>query len=184
MQGLGERIRNLRKERKLTLVDVAKKTGIDQATLSRIENGVMIGTLNSHMKIADVFGIPLPDLYEKVLEKINAVKEEIVKQKLETFSHTGGTVAELLTSNVLQKKMMPIVLKFKAKGRTEIEEFPPLSERFIYVIKGTVETYVDKEKKLLTAGESLYFNASLPHSFANPSKAESICLSVMTPVSL
>ena len=36
MKGLGDRIRELRKTRRLTLVQVADKTGIDQATLSRI----------------------------------------------------------------------------------------------------------------------------------------------------
>src|SRR3989338_3880805 len=98
MKGLGQRIRHLRKARKLTLVEIAKKTGIDQATLSRIENGVMIGTLNSHMRIATALGIPLPDLYENVLEKIHEAKERVAKEKLETFSHSTAAVAELLTT--------------------------------------------------------------------------------------
>src|SRR5688572_14590497 len=116
MKGLGERIKNLRKERNITLVEVASRTGIDQATLSRIENGKMTGTLDSHMKIADVLGIRLPELYDDVLSKISEVKDKLAKQKVETFSHSSGAVAELLTTGILQKKMMPILLKIKAKG--------------------------------------------------------------------
>jgi transcriptional regulator with XRE-family HTH domain len=52
MQGLGKRIKELRKSKKMTLVEIAKKTGIDQATLSRMENGKMTGTLDSHMRLA------------------------------------------------------------------------------------------------------------------------------------
>ena len=171
MKGLGNRIHRLRKSQKLTLVEIAKKTGIDQATLSRIENGIMIGTLSSHMKIAEALGTRLPDLYEDVLEKIDEKKEKVVRHKLETFSHSGGAVAELLTSNILQKKMMPVLLKLKPKGRTETEEYPAIAERFVYVLKGSAKAMIGKEDKSLNSGESLYFNASLPHHFANNAKS-------------
>ncbi len=184
MKGLGERVKNLRRSKKLTLVEVSKRTGIDQATLSRIENGVMTGTLDSHMKIAEVLGVPLPDLYREVLDKVNEAKEHMAKKKLETFSHSSGAVAELLTAGILQKKMMPILLKIKPKGRTEAEEYAPQSERFIYILKGEIEVNLPKEKKTLKSGEGLYFSASLPHHFKNTGKSEVRCLSVMTPTSL
>lgn len=181
MKGLGQRIKSLRKSRKFTLVEVAKKTGIDQATLSRIENGVMIGTLNSHMKIAEALGLNLPDLYEDVLEKIGEAKDKLVQKKLETFSHSSGAVAELLTSNILQKKMMPVLLKLKSKGRTEVEEYAPGTERFIYAVKGSIVALIGKDERKLNPGESLYFNASAPHHFTNLSRSECLVLSVMAP---
>ena len=184
MKGLGQRIKSLRKSRKLTLVEVAKETGIDQATLSRIENGVMIGTLNSHMKIAQALGLNLPDLYVDVLNKIGEAKDKLVRQKLETFSHSSGAVAELLTSNILQKKMMPIALKIKPKGLTETEEYAPGAERFIYVVKGSVVAVIGKDEKRLSPGENLYFNAAAPHHFQNVTKSDCQILSVLTPASL
>ena len=184
MKGLGQRIKSLRKERRLTLVEVAQKTGIDQATLSRIENGHMTGTLDSHMKIAEILGLRLPDLYNEVINKIHEEKDKNVRHKMETFSHSSGAVAELLTSGILQKKMMPILLKIKSGGKTETEEYKAIAERFIYVIKGTLEASVGDQKKTLKENESLYFNASAPHSFHNSHKSECWCLSIMTPVSL
>lgn len=184
MKGLGQRIRLLRKARKLTLVEIAQKTGIDQATLSRIENGVMVGTLNSHMRIADALAVNLPELYENVLEKINEAKEKVAKEKVETFSHSTGAVAELLTTGILQKKMMPVLLKMKPKGRTENEEYPAPTERFVYSLKGSIEINFGKERRKLSAGESFYFNASFPHHFRNVGKSESWVLSVLTPSSL
>lgn len=183
MKGLGDRIRSLRHARKLTLVEIAKKTGIDQATLSRIETGRMTGTLESHMKLADVLGIRLPQLYDTVISQIHADKEKSVLKKLEGFSPSGGAVAELLTTGILQKKMMPILLKLKPRGRTEVEKYPALTERFLYVLKGSLEVRVGKETKALGQGESLYFDASSPHRLRNTSRSESRCLSVMTPAS-
>ena len=43
---IGEIIHRLRKEKKMTLVELAEKSGVALATLSRIENGRMTGTLN------------------------------------------------------------------------------------------------------------------------------------------
>ncbi len=184
MKGLGERIKTLRKERKVTLVEVAQKTGIDQATLSRIENGKMTGTLESHMKIAEALGIRLPQLYEDLVNKVEEAQDKIAKKKVESFSHSSGAVAELLTSGVLQKKMMPLLLKIKPKGSTEPEEYSSFTERFVYVITGTVEITLGSDKKILKSGETLYFNAGQTHHFKNISKSEARCLSIMTPVSL
>ncbi len=184
MKGLGQRIKMLRKMRDLTLTDVAKKTGIDQATLSRMENDLMVGTIHSHMKIADALGIPLPDLYKDTLNKLSETKEKSFTKKIETFSHAGGAVAELLTTGILQKKMMPVLLKLKPKAFTETEEYPRHTERFVYAMKGEVEISVGKEKKAIKEGETLYFDAGQPHSFKNNSKSECWCLSVMTPTSL
>ena len=184
MKGLGHRIKTLRKERRVTLVQVAQKTGIDQATLSRIENEKMTGTLESHMRIAEALGLRLPQLYEALINKVEEARDKVTKKKMESFSHSSGAIAELLTSSVLQKKMMPLLLKIKPKGRTEVEEYPAFTERFIYVTAGTIEVTLGDNKRELKTGESLYFNGAEPHHFRNTSKTEARCLSVMTPVSL
>jgi len=169
MKGLGKRIQTLRKEKQLTLVDVAQRTGIDQATLSRIENGKMTGTLHSHMKIADVLQIPLPSLYENMLSEVDKAQER---------------TAELLASGILRKKMLPTILELKAKGRTAKEIYSAQSERFLYVLKGAVEITLAAEKQILKEGHSLYFDASKPHYLRNVTRSESRCLSVLTPHSL
>jgi transcriptional regulator with XRE-family HTH domain len=184
MKGLGQRIKDLRKAKNLTIVEVAKSTGIDQATLSRIENGKMTGTLDSHRKIAETLGLRLPDLYETVIHQSAELGDKKVAKKLETFSHSSGAVAELLTTNVLQKRMMPVLLKLKVKGHTETEEYPLPTERFVMVLKGSVELKFGKETKPLKQGESLYFNAALPHQIWNRHKSEAWLVSVITPSSL
>ena len=184
MKGLGSRIQFLRKQRKMTLVEMAKKTGIDMDTLSRMENEKMVGTLDSHMRIAQALGMRLPQLYDEVAQKLDAVKEKAIRQKVETFSHSSGAVAELLTSGILQKKMMPVLLRIKPKGATEPEEHQPTSERFVYLLKGSVTVKIRGEERVLGPGDSLYFDATLPHSFHNTAKTESVLLSVVTPTSL
>ena len=184
MKNLGAKIKSLRTTKGLTIVQVARSTGIDQATLSRIENGKMTGTLESHMRIAETLGIRLPQLYGDVMDDAAAPREEAARHKIENFSFSTGAVAEILTGGILQKKMMPSMLKIKPKGHTQTEEFQGGAERFAYVVLGNVELMLGKAKHALSAGESLYFDASVPHHFTNKSKGQAEVLSILTPVSL
>ena len=183
MHGLGSRLKELRKSKKLTLVDIAQKTGIDQATLSRIENGKMTGTLDSHMRLAEVFGVRLPDLYNQVLNKVDQAKEKQLKQKIETFSHSSGVTSEILTTDIFHKKMMPTLIRIKPRSKTSQEEYSAESERFVYVVKGAVEILIGQDKKVLKTGDSLYFGAGRPHTFKNTSSLQAVCLSILTPAS-
>ena len=185
MKYLGTNIQSLRKQRKLTLVDVSRRTGIDVATLSRIENGRMTGTLQSHMAIAKALDVHLPQLYEKAMEAAETpAKAERRSDASGVFAHSGGSVSELLTSHVLQKKMMPVLLKLKAGSKTVVEEMPLGTERFLYVLSGKVDVVIKGASNAVAEGESLYFNASLPHFFSNKLKTPTSCLIVSTPVSL
>ncbi|MDR1582913.1 MAG: helix-turn-helix transcriptional regulator [Prevotellaceae bacterium] len=57
------RVKEVCKEKGLTLVDVATKMGIAQSNLSGMLNGnPTIGTLG---KVADVLGVPISDLFEQ-----------------------------------------------------------------------------------------------------------------------
>ena len=63
---VGQIIKKLRKENGLTLVELSKESGVALATLSRIENGRMTGTLKSHIKICEALDIVLTDLYKNL----------------------------------------------------------------------------------------------------------------------
>lgn len=68
MMRLGNTIRRLRKAQKLTLTELAKRSGIQMATLSRLENNKMVGTLSCHIELARALGMKLSEFlgeYEK-----------------------------------------------------------------------------------------------------------------------
>jgi transcriptional regulator with XRE-family HTH domain len=66
----GSTIKKLRKAKKLTLSDVSRESGIQMATLSRIENNKMTGSVNNHFGLAKALGLKLSELF-KEFEKDN-----------------------------------------------------------------------------------------------------------------
>jgi len=184
MKNLGQNIKSLRKQKGKTLLQVSKETGIDMATLSRIENGRMTGTIQSHMVIARSLEVHLPDLYEKAFTSDDPSDGKKEKAATGVFSHSGGSVSELLTTHLLQKKMMPVRLKLKGSSATAKEQLPLGTERFVYVLSGKVEVTIKNAPNIISETETLYFNASLPHSFKNKLKTPSSCLILTTPAAL
>jgi len=181
---IGEKIRTIRQEKRMTLAEVFSKSGVAQATLSRIENGIMTGRLESHVKICDALGISLADLYRDLgtdEKKVEAVSE---RQKEGVFVHDEKTSSILLTSQALSKKMMPILIRLSPEGRTAVEEARNNTEKFLYCLSGNVKIVVGGKNYSLGPGDRLYFNASLPHFIENSGKTGAKCLSVSSPPTL
>ena len=168
MLKVGNRVRELRKTKKITLVELSKHTGIAQATLSRIETGRMLGTVESHAKIADCLGLSLAELYapmDRRYEEIAHLKKEGSRKVV----HQGrGAQTELLTQEVTKKKITPLLLTLSGNSRTSQEQNERGVEKFVWVLEGEIEAHVDKENYALKTGETLYFDASFPHRLSNP----------------
>ncbi len=168
MLKLGNRIRDLRKTKKVTLIELSKQTGIAQATLSRIETGRMIGTVESHQKVAEALGLGLAELYaplDRRYEEIQHAKKEAPRKVV----HQGkGCTIELLTQEVTKKKITPLLVTLAGNSRTSTEHNERGVEKFFWVLEGEVEVAVEKESYPLKTGETLYFDASFPHRLVNP----------------
>lgn len=181
---IGEIVRQLRKERKMALIELSAKSGVALATLSRMEHGKMTGTLESHMRIAEALEIKLTDLYKNLELKGKKVEVMTKEAHADAFIHDKKASSEMLTSKVLNKKMMPIMIKIYKGGSTHKEETKPGAEKFIYVLDGKIEANIGEEKYNLTKGDTLYFDSSVPHCLKNLGTGESHLISVTSPPNL
>lgn len=178
---LGGIIKRMRKEKEMRLVELSKKSGVALATLSRMENGKMTGTIDSHMKICEALGIMLPELYKNLYSSKNTLDMRTKKSEPEVFAHDKRSSEEILASGVSNKKMMPVLIRINRGGKTRTEDAKPGIEKFVYVLSGRIEVVIGKERYALMKGDTLYFKAVEPHFFKNHSNAESRLLCVISP---
>ena len=181
---IGEKIRRLRKEQKITLRTLSNQSNIALATLSRIETGKMTGTVESHQAVAKTLGVSLSQLYGDIDTEQKQVEFQSIKNRTDTYVHNDKASYLMLTSNVLSKKMMPVILKIAPKGKSTKEELPKNTEKFIYILKGQCEISVENQTHLLKRGETLCFDASLAHCFINTGTEELQAVCVITPPAL
>lgn len=178
---VGELIRKFRKEREMTLLELADKSHVALATLSRIENGRMTGTLQSHMNICEALDLTLPELYKDLPSSKKTLEAAPRSAKPSVSLRNKKSSSEMLISNPADKKMMPVVIRMSVGGSTNAEESKSGIEKFIYVLDGKVEAVIGEAKYSLSKGDTLYFAASVAHHFRNTAHAESRLLVVASP---
>ncbi len=182
---LGTRLRALRKEHGLSLEQLASKSGVALATLSRMENGKGSGTFRTHQKIAEALGLAITELYRDFHEpEQEAVLVRLETEEAESFTYDEKTSAILLTSQIFQKNMLPQMVVFQPGGKTALEQYRKSIERWILVLEGVIEAIVGGKTYQVPKGGTLYFKASLPHQFHNRETGVTKIISVTSPAVL
>ncbi len=183
---LGKKIEELRKSKGLTLKELSDSSKVALTTLSRIENDKMRGTIDSHLHIAKALGVSLTELYNELEEekKKSSVVVQPKGKRTDIYTHNKFSAYEILTKDVLKKKMMPILLKIDPRGTTNKEEHQFATEKFVYCLEGDVEATVGSSKYSLSKGDTLYFDGSMQHQFKNLGKKQALCICVIDPPAL
>ena len=184
LKNLGARMRQLRKQKGLTLVEIAEKTGVAQATLSRIETGVMIGTIESHAKIAEVIGVGLPELYQDMDDRSSKTAHVKDEDHKKAAVHSKNVKVTLLTQQVGSKKISPVLIELAGGAETEKEKKERGVEKFLWVQEGSVKIKLDKEEFDLKSGDTLYFDASFSHVIVNEAAKPAKVFVAISPAAL
>ena len=164
---IGVRIRNLRRQKKVTLIELSKITGVAQATLSRMETGLMLGTVKSHQKIAEALGISLGQLYGGIDARYERTRHLAATEHRKICTKTDQMKCELLTQEASKKKMTPLLITLAAHGRSAVEQLDRGVEKFLFILEGTVTARLEETDYTLNAYDTLYFDAAIPHQLVN-----------------
>jgi len=180
MDKVGKKIKEIRKSKKITLVELAKMTGVAQASLSRIETGIMTGTVESHQKISEALGVSLAELYEDLDTRYSQITHVEPKQENITILNDNIQL-EVLTTSTSQKKIIPTLYTVSPSSETVTDKLDRGTERFYFVIEGEITAIINKKDYLLKKKHSIYFDASLPHSLKNSSSSTAQVLCATSP---
>lgn len=178
----GEKFRTLRGS--MTQDELAERSGVDKAIISKIESGKMTGTVECHKKLAKVFGLSLSQLYA-YLEEDKFEPGELRQGTLKTDYYQD--FLEILTQMPLTKRMLPTFIMLKAGEEKYLEETLKKAERFIIVLHGEIEidvegkTYRLKKETNAKKGDSLYSKSSKRHKIKNICGQEACALCVSSP---
>ena len=181
---IGKRLKEIRQSKGMTLAELAEKSGVQIATLSRIENDKMTGTLQSHLNIAEALGVDVTHLYKDIIREDSPADLKIPEQTTDVYQHKDLSSSEILVSQLFGKKMTPVLIKLGPRGQTPQEQNKSGTEKFVFVLEGKIEVTVGIQPYVLEKNSSLYFDASLPHHLKNLVKSPSRALLVATPMVL
>lgn len=174
---LGSHLKLLRETKGYTLKQISEISGLSIGFISQVERGQTDPSLSSLKKLAGALGIKLGDLFEQ-----EAPAHVVVKKGGGKILHIDSFVYCELLATSLNKSMEPMIKVIQPGGESGLVD-PHAGEEFIWVIDGVLQVTLDGIKYLLQSGDSIYFQANQPHSWANVSEMTCQALWVMTPPS-
>ena len=176
---LGDRVRSLREAMDLSLRDLAERSGVSAPMLSQVERGETSPTLAVAEKIAAGLELTLSQLL-RLDEEEHVV---VVRQgQRRTRSRRGHTVEELTPplpgqrADVSEHALAPGAA---TGGPDDPPMHEPGSRETAVVLEGAVELFIDGQRHELAEGDSVTFDADLPHHFENNGAAQARLIAVV-----
>ncbi len=163
---LGERVRDLRKARGLTLEQAAQQAGMARSTLSKIENAQMSPTFDALKKLASGLQISIPQLFTPPRDGQITGRLSVTKGG-DGASHPTSTYEhEMLASALTKKAMLPYRTRIRARSFEEFEGWVRHDgEEFLYVLTGAICLYTEFYEPIeMRRGDSAYYDATMGHN--------------------
>jgi transcriptional regulator with XRE-family HTH domain len=168
---LGAALRQLRREKSLTLAEVSQRTGFSVPTLSKVENDRLSLSYDKLIRLSEGLGVDISQLFAPVDGEHSP--RTITGRRSVNRNGDGELVAtrnydyRYLSADVTRKKFIPILTDVHARS---LEEFGELvkhaGEEFILVLEGQVEVHTELYAPLiLSKGESAYIDSTMGHAY-------------------
>jgi transcriptional regulator with XRE-family HTH domain len=161
---VGDRLRELREERKLSMRALARMSGLSANALSMIERGKSTPSVSTLYKLAEAMQVPITCFFRTERPQNNIVFRKANERTRVSF-HRGlweGLGGEHFSGNV-----EPFMLTLE--GGANSGRFPMIhsGHEFVMCLRGQLEYQIETQYFYLEPGDSLIFAADLKHQWRN-----------------
>ena len=168
MPTLGEKLRELRLKRDLTLKQVSDETQLSLSFLSLLERDKVSVSVDNLEILARCYGIRLVNLFQGLRSNAAQVTRRAQLDEMLSRAAPGKSVFALLSDRA-DAQMEPMVVRIGA-GHGDSQFRTHDGDTLVYVLEGQVRLLSERgEDILLEAGDSAYYPGFPGHRFANAS---------------
>ena len=184
---VGSKIKSIRESKSITIEQVAERSGVSVDQIERIEANLNLPSLAPLIKIARALGVRLGTFLDDSEQLGPVVCRKDEQKKGISFSNESANSHNNLNFFPLAESktgrhMEPFLIDVDSASKDEYQVSTHEGEEFIYVIEGVIEVTYGKNKYVINAGESIYYDSIVDHNVhaANDSKAKILAV-VYTP---
>ena len=170
LEALASELRHQRRRQTLSLEQLASLSGVSRSMISKIERGEAVPSTVVLSRLAEALGVTFAKLMLPAVEReivvIPAAVQPVLRDQASGFQRR-------CLSPVLPGRGIDWVLNTLPPGGAtgEFTAHRRGVEEYIYVLRGRLRATIGERSLTLSEGDSLYFEADLPHGFSNPAAA-------------
>lgn len=178
-QKVADTMKRLRQQEGMTLATLAAKTGLSAPYLSRVENARACLTLQNLERVSYGLGVPVASFFEEDAANQPLILTRTGSGTPQKIQGRSALKIELLAAQKTNKLMEPIIVDIQPEKKLNRVRSHP-GEEFNLVLEGACEFTYGKERILLKEGDSVYYDASVPHLVAAHGKIACKLLAVVS----
>lgn len=162
---LGRKIREARLRQGLTLKEVGQAVDLSEGFLSQLERGKVNASIATLQRIADMLGIKVIDIFENSASQMTA---QVIRRHDRPMLLLGNHGRKYVLSRSGAEQLEIFFTVLEPGGSTGDSPYSHGdSEEFVHVNAGLLQVDVGSVSHLLSAGDSIHFHSSIPHSATN-----------------
>jgi transcriptional regulator with XRE-family HTH domain len=175
---VAESLRHHRRTQQLSLDDLAQRSGVSRAALSQIEGARTNPTLSVLWKIAVGLGMPFHELLGTQAGSGPRVLRAGDTPALRTAS--GQMESRLLSPGGSAPGVEVYELKLTPRGSHPSEPHSAGTTETVVVLTGALRMIIEEQVFDLATGDSIFFNADVPHTYESRSSHATRLLNVIS----
>ena len=165
---IGQKVRALRLRRSMGLTQLGQRTGLSPALLSKIENGKLVPTIATLLRIANVFDVTLDHFFQNEHRRriiaITRKQDRESSAQPRPVSEDGYDLTRL-DLGVGDRKFQPYLAEFAASPESAGRPHMHQGFEFVHVLAGKLQLTIGSDDNVLEPGDSIYFDSNLRHSY-------------------
>lgn len=177
---ISNKIREIRKEKGITIQEVADRAGVSKGLISQIENNRTIPSLLVLINIINALNIDLNEFFKDFNSELDSgpvvVRKKDTYSPFEKESAIGFHYKRIFTSAIDSSTMDIVLLELHPDAQRPMVETE--AYEYKYIISGQVEYIFNDQKISLEEGDSIFFNGRLSHTPRNVGSEKAVMLIV------
>lgn len=158
----GQRIKKLREDQKMTLTELADKTGQTPEFIEQVEADLMTPPVSFLLQLSNALKIdPSSFLTEQEKAHIEGKRQEGFFKRTQNYSY------RTLTPGAADKHLRAFMVTIEPRETHKMIEYKHPGEEFIFVYKGELELTLGGKVFHLKQGETIHFDSETKHKLRN-----------------
>ena len=175
---VGRHLRSIRALRGLSMRALAEASGLNINTLSLIENNKTSPSVSTLQQLATTLKVPLTSFFEAEVPRRNIVFQKAGQRPRADFSHG---MMEDLGAGMTLRGGQPLIVVLEPQADSGPTPIVHTGHEFVYCLDGQLTYIIEGQNYLLEPGDSLIFEAHLPHRWGNLGNTPTRSLLIICP---
>jgi len=175
---IGQRLREIRSERGISIRDLARKSNLNVNTVSAIENGKNSPNVETLQQLAFALGIHIAAFFEDTTPKSKIAYYRANQRPSVAFAHG---VLEDLSTGMSARGLDTFLVMLKPHSNSGENLIVHTGREVIFCLEGQLTYTIEDQVFVLNPGDSLFFEAHLPHRWQNNGSTPTRSLLVICP---